>query len=685
VKKIFLLIYIFISMGLFSINVIYDQEENRNIINLDTEILSIVSNDINTYHHVKLEKAVYQNQTIKISRGPIKEIIIEDVNIKIFTYTPSKLSFNRDILSVKGNEKLDFKNINFKNIFLEDAINLFLEKTGYKWMKSEEIPVEKISLDLNEIYFENFLRIMENVYGLRTIFYTEKNIIITKKEQIFNNYLPIEFKKIEESETIVNPKTEKLEKLEEKIILFVESKVDLSPLEKIFDVKIVNYNNHYVVEIVESKKEEFLKIIKKINQEEIKTEENITLVTNQASKTVKTGENYTILKSKFDMIFLEEIYNLKYHSLGEGFYLIYSDEKTLSEIEELNSLLNSLGVEKKVEENENIVLKTNLFIINSKKIEIFGKICNEEKIDYKIIEKLENKNYVLVKANEKQFELLKNFSEQKDNNNQISIKRLITELSSFENKNVIIDFEDFIVDFNNFNLEFDDVISFLTSKGIFYKKIGKNTYSFFENEKILKYRLTIIAGDNLETNSIKDLYKILSQDISVINNFKDSFNNTYIVTKPEIYVIEGEFGELNSVLTIPVFEEKDGKSQVVDTIESGVKLKIKGNYDRDTDMIDTELELLLSEFSEENRKEESGYSMNQRSLITKLKMKNGSTIKAGNMNFSKVIEKSEGLSILKNIPVFGKVFYNHESSIRNYNIIIFLNIEIDNKAEDVSL
>jgi type II secretory pathway component GspD/PulD (secretin) len=385
------------------------------------------------------------------------------------------------------------------------------------------------------------------------------------------------------------------------------------------------------------------------------------------------------------MIFLEEIYNLKYHSLGEDFYLIYSDEKTLSEIEELNSLINTLETGKKVEENENIVLKTNLFIINSKNIEIFGKICNEEKIDYKIIEKLENKNYVLVKANEKQFELLKNFSEQKDNNNQISIKRLITELSSFENKNVIIDFEDFIVDFNNFNLEFDDVISFLTSKGIFYKKIGKNTYSFFENEKILKYRLTIIAGDNLETNSIKDLYKILSQDISVINNFKDSFNNTYIVTKPEIYVIEGEFGELNSVLTIPVFEEKDGKSQVVDTIESGVKLKIKGNYDRDTDMIDTELELLLSEFSEENRKEESGYSMNQRSLITKLKMKNGSTIKAGNMNFSKVIEKSEGLSILKNIPVFGKVFYNHESSIRNYNIIIFLNIEIDNKAEDVSL
>ena len=684
-KKIFLLIYIFISMGLFSINVIYDQEENRNIINLDTEILSIVSNDINTYHHVKLEKAVYQNQTIKISRGPIKEIIIEDVNIKIFTYTPSKLSFNRDILSVKGNEKLDFKNINFKNIFLEDAINLFLEKTGYKWMKSEEIPVEKISLDLNEIYFENFLRIMENVYGLRTIFYTEKNIIITKKEQIFNNYLPIEFKKIEESETIVNPKTEKLEKLEEKIILFVESKVDLSPLEKIFDVKIVNYNNHYVVEIVESKKEEFLKIIKKINQEEIKTEENITLVTNQASKTVKTGENYTILKSKFDMIFLEEIYNLKYHSLGEGFYLIYSDEKTLSEIEELNSLLNSLGVEKKVEENENIVLKTNLFIINSKNIEIFGKICNEEKIDYKIIEKLENKNYVLVKANEKQFELLKIFSEQKDSNNQISIKMLITELSSFENKNVIIDFEDFLVDYNNFNLEFSDVISFLTSKGIFYKKIGENTYSFFENEKILKYKLTIIAGDNLENNSTKDLYKILSQDISVINNFKDSFNNTYIVTKPEIYVIEGEVGELNSVLTIPVFEEKDGKSQVVDKIESGVKLKIKGNYDRDTDMINTELELLLSEFSEENRKEESGYSMNQRSLITKLKMKNGATIKAGNMNFSKVIEKSEGLSILKNIPVFGKIFYNHESSIRNYNIIIFLNIEIDTKAEDISL
>jgi type II secretory pathway component GspD/PulD (secretin) len=281
--------------------------------------------------------------------------------------------------------------------------------------------------------------------------------------------------------------------------------------------------------------------------------------------------------------------------------------------------------------------------------------------------------------------LLKNLSEIEDTNHEISIKKLLTELSSFENKNVIVDFEDFTVNFNNFDLVFDDMISFLTSKGIFYKKIGENTYSFFENKKILKYKLTIIAGDNIETNSVKDLYEILNGNISVMSNLKNSLNNTYIVTKPEIYVQEGDFGELNSVLTIPIFEEKDGKSQVVDTIESGVKLKIKGNYNRDTDIIDTQIELLLSEFSEETQKEESGYSMNQRSLITKLKMKNGSTIKAGNMNFSKIIEKSDGLSIFKNIPVFGKLFYNEESSIRNYNIIIFLNIEIDSKAEDISL
>lgn len=684
-NKIFILIYFLIFIGVFSINVVYDKEENKNIINFDTEILNVVSNDINTFYDIKIEKSVYQNQIIKISRGPIKKIIIEGEDIKIYTYTPTKLIFDKKLVSIMGTESLDFENVSFENIFLEDAINLFLEKTGYKWLKSEEIPVEKISLDLNEIYFENFLRIIENVYGLHTIFYTENNIIITKKEDIFNSYLPLEFKKIEEIETKVNLNNEKIKMFEEKIILFLESEVEIAPLEKIFDINVVNYDSYYVVELLESEKEQFLEIVQKINQKNIKNEEKITFTTNQASETVNSDEIYTILKSKFDMIFLEDIYNLKCHDLGENFYLIFSDEKTISEVEKLNSLINSLKTEKIIEKNEEIVLKTKIFIINSKNIEIFGKICNEEKIEYKIVERLEDKNYILVKAKEEQIDLLKIFSEKEEKNSKISVKNLITNLSSFENKNVIIDFEDFNIDYNNYNLEFDDLVSFLTSKGIFYKKIGENTYSFFENDKILKYRLTIIAGDNLETESIKDLYKILTQDISVMNNLKSSFSNTYIVTKPEIYVIEGEFGELNSVLTIPVFEEKDGKTQVVDTIESGVKLKIKGEYDRDTDIVNTQIELLLSEFSEENRKEESGYSMNQRSLITKLKMKNGSTTKVGDMNFSKVIDKSEGLSIFKNIPVFGKFFYNSESSVRNYNIIIFLNVHTDSKAEDISL
>lgn len=680
-KKIGFLIIIILSLNIFSINVIYDQENNKNILNLDTQIINISSNDINTFHNIKVDKAVYNNQNIKISRGPIKEIIIEGTSIKIFTYTPSKINYKNDFVSFEGFPKLDFKDINFKNIFLEDAINLFLEKTGYKWMKSENIPEEKLSLDLNEIYFENFLRIIEEVYDLHSIFYTDKNIIITKNKILFDQYLPLEFEKVIEEKNSVNEIIEK----DNKKILLVESKVDIKNLESIFDVKIVNYNDTYIVEIVESKKERFLEIVQKINQKNIKNEENITFMTNQASETVNSDEIYTILKSKFDMIFLEDIYNLKYHSLGENFYLIFSDKETILEIEELNTIINTLETKEIDIKEEKIVSKTNLFIINSKNIEIFGKICNEEKIYYKIIEKNENKNYVLVKANEDQINLLKTLSEFEDTTHEISIKKLLTELSSFEDKNVIVDFEDFNVNFNNFDLMFDDMISFLTSKGIFYKKIGENTYSFFENKKILKYKLTIIAGDNIETNSVKDLYDILNGNISAMNNLKNSLNNTYIVTKPEIYVLEGDFGELNSVLTIPIFEEKDGKSQVVDTIESGVKLKIKGNYDRDSDIIDTQIELFLSEFSEETQKEESGYSMNKRSLITKLKMKNGSTIKAGNMNFSKIIEKSDGLSIFKNIPVFGKLFYNEESSIRNYNIIIFLNIEIDSKAEDISL
>jgi hypothetical protein len=680
-KKIIFVILIVLSSKIFSINVIYDKENNKNILNLDTQIMSISSNDINTFHNIKLEKAVYHDQNISVSRGPIKEIIIDGTSIKIFTYTPSKINYKDGVVSFQGFQKLDFKDINFKNIYLEDAINLFLEKTGFNWMKSEKIPEEKISLDLNEIYFENFLRIMEEVYGLHSIFYTDKNIIITKNKILFDQYLPLEFEKVVDEKNSVN---EIIEKVHKKILL-VESKVDIKNLESIFDVKIVNYSDTYIVEIDESKKERFLEIVQKINQKNIKNEENIAFVTNQASETINSDEIYTILKSKFDMIFLEDIYNLKYHDLGDNFYLIFSDKETILEVEKLNSLINSLETKEIDEKEEKIVLKTNLFIVNSKNIEIFGKICNEEKIYYKIIDKNENKNYVLVKASEDQINLLKKLSENEDTNYEISIKKLLTELASFENKNVIVDFEDFTVNFNNFDLVFDDIISFLTSKGIFYKKIGKNTYSFFENKKILKYKLTIIAGDNIETNSVRDLYEILNGNIAVMNNLKNSLNNTYIVTKPEIYVLEGEFGELNSVLTIPIFEEKDGKSQVVDTIESGIKLKIKGNYDRDTDIIDTQIELLLSEFSEEMQKEESGYSMNQRSLITKLKMKNGSTIKAGNMIFSKIIEKSDGLSMFKNIPVFGKLFYNEESSIRNYNIIIFLNVYTDSKAEDISL
>jgi len=681
VKNYIALLLIIFSINIFSVNVSYNQDKNENIIKLDTKVINIESNDTKTFYTIKIGEKIYSDQIKKINRGPVREIKIENDLIKIITFTPVKVETNENSLVIKGTKKLSFTDISFKEILLEDAIKLFLEKTGYKWLNSEEIPEKSISLELNEIYFENFLRILEEIYDLKTIFYTNKNLIITQKDDVFQNHLPFEFQKIH------NEKTKNLEKTEEKFvnkkIIILESKKDLTILNKIFDVDIINYEEIFVIQINESDEQNFLEIVQKINQKELKDEDNITKITKQASTNVKSDENYTILKSKFDMMFLEDFYNLRYQKINEDYYLIFSDKQTTKQVEELNILLNSIEIKKEITEEK--VLKTNLLVVNSKNIEIFGKICNEENINYKIIEKIENKNYIIVKAYQESLDLLKTFVGEEKTENEISVKKLITELASFENINVIIDFEDFTINFNNYDLIFSDILSFLSSESILYTKINENTYRFFENKKILKYKVTILAGDNIENKSVKDLYEILDKNLDIFNNIKDSSDNTYIVTKPEMYVLEGEIGELNSVLTIPIFEEKDGKSQVVDTIESGLKLSIKGIYNRDTDLIDTDLELLLSEFSDESKKEESGYSMNKRSLITKIKIRNGSTIKAGNMNFSKIIQKTEGLSILKNIPIFGKLFYNSESKIRNYNIIIFLNIEIKNEAEDISI
>lgn len=684
-KKIFTIIFLLFIVNMFSINIDYDDEKNENIVYLETKITEIFSNDINTYHTIKLENSIYENQKIKISRGPIREINIEDNFLKIFTYTPTKLNIEKNKIIIKGNINLDFSEINFQNLLLKDAIKLFLDKLDYNWLNAEEIPDVMLSLRFNEINFENFLRILEEVYGLKTIFYTDKNLIITKKEELFETNLPLEFKKNENKKE--NQKILIDENIQNKKILIIESDKDIKNLDKLFDIKVINFDNIFVVEINKSDEEKFLSIIEKIEQKKSKYENNITKVTNEVNNKAKSDEIYTILKSKFDMIFLEDFFDLKYHKIDDESYLIYSDENVSNQVKELNELINTINVYEKIPQKklQEKVLKTNLFVINSKNIELFGKICNERKIEFKIIENLENKNYVLVKTNEEDFDILKKLIDDKEMANKISIKDLITELASFENINVLIDFEDFIISFNNFDLNFSDILSFISSKGILYTKINDNTYRFFENKKILKYKLTIMAGDSLENKDIKDLYTILEGNIDVFNNIKNSQNNTYIITKPEISVIEGEFGELNSVLTIPVIEEKDGKNQIIDTIESGVKLKIKGMYNRDTNLIETNIELLLSEFSDESKKEETGYSMNRRSLITTLKMRNGSTIKAGNMNFSKLIEKTEGLSLLKNIPVFGKLFYNKESKMRNYNIIIFLNIKIENEAEDIIL
>ncbi|MGM0640823.1 MAG: hypothetical protein ACQESN_05325 [Thermotogota bacterium] len=680
-NHITIFLYILILINIFSINVSYNQNKNENLIKTDTKIIEIIANDTNTFYTIKLEEKIYEDQILKISRGPVREIKIDDDLIKIITYTPVEIETEENYLIVKGTKKLNFTNISFKEILLEDAIKLFLEKTKYKWLNSEVIPQKTISLELNEIYFENFLRILEEIYGLKTIFYTDKNLIITQKEDIFQNYLPIEFQKLKKEKALNTERKE--ETIKSKKIIIIESNKDLTILNKIFDIDIINYEEIFVIQISESDEKNFLEIVQKINQKPLKDEENITNITKQASTNIKSDENYTILKSKFDMMFLEDFYNLKYQELNEGYYLIFSDEETIKQVEELNILLNSREIKKEITEEK--VLKTNLLVVNSKNIEIFGKICNEENINYKIIEKIENKNYIIVKALQEKLDLLKTIVVEEKIENEISIKKLITELASFENINTIIDFEDFSVNFNNYDLIFSDILSFLSSEGILYTKINENTYRFFENKKILKYKITVLAGDNIENKSINNIYEILDKNVDIFNNIKDSSDNTYIVTKPEMYVLEGEIGELNSVLTIPIFEEKEGKAQVVDTIESGIKLSIKGNYNRDTDLIETDLELLLSEFSDESKREESGYSMNKRSLKTKLKIRNGSTIKAGNMNFSKIIQKSDGLRILKNIPIFGKLFYNSESKFRNYNIIIFLNIEIKNEAEDISI
>ncbi len=117
----------------------------------------------------------------------------------------------------------------------------------------------------------------------------------------------------------------------------------------------------------------------------------------------------------------------------------------------------------------------------------------------------------------------------------------------------------------------------------------------FMNRKTIKYEIFVFSGQNVDRFSVEELYLLTLQFDGIINGSKDKAS---LISKPVIYVNEGGRASIKSVLSVPVFDE-EGK--IVSKIESGFIMEVSGEYDNITKMVNTELDISISELKNEDK------------------------------------------------------------------------------------
>ena len=120
----------------------------------------------------------------------------------------------------------------------------------------------------------------------------------------------------------------------------------------------------------------------------------------------------------------------------------------------------------------------------------------------------------------------------------------------------------------------------------------------------------------------------------------------------------------------------DEEGKIYSKIESGFKMDVNGTYDTVTKMVNTHLEISISELKNEQKN-----IIDERSIKSNFIIPSGGFIKIGGLNFVSSVKKEKGIPILKDIPVLGKLFSTYETTESMYDLIIIIRAEALNQPD----
>ncbi|PNR96552.1 hypothetical protein [Petrotoga olearia] len=686
-RDILFFIFLLLPSFFFGFSIDYDPSNNANIIFFETQSkFEIYPNDSKTIYKISFEGEIFEQANYKISKGPVKEVSTSKNVITIkFLYPMNDLEIKDDRIIFFGYKPYIFQQINFQKIKLDDAIDMLFTYIGWNWIKTEELPVTFFSINSNEIHIEYFLRMLNEVYSLTTIFYDEDTVLIGKQVSAFENDLPlfIESEKISEKSSLTNSvvttsKEDSLDRNQE-YLLFFESKYDLTRLEKIFDCKVAFFeDNYYAVLAREDEKNQIKELINYLNEIPETHDDNLPIRSQQISElstSIEKKENYDdesyiVLTSNYDMTFLDEILPIKTYKLDEQNFFVMGSSESIKIAEKINELVQPQIIPEKSQP----LINKELVTIPVKNSTIFEELLIQENIRFSNI--TEQEDYVLYKLEyeESKTNFVKNILNSfpyEESNVEVELKDLISLVAKAQSINVISDFEnDKKVTINNFNLDMSSLQPYLVSQDIWYENIGPNTLRFYEQKKLLKYEIFVFSGQNVDRLSVEELYLLTLQFDGIINGSKDRAS---LISKPVIYVNEGEQASIKYVLSVPVFDEED---KIISKIESGFIMEVSGVYDNITKLVDTELNISISELKNEDKN-----IVDERNMRSKFIIPNGGFIKLGGLNFTSIVENETGIPIFKEIPVIGQLFTSYEKSENVYDLVILIHVEVSNKPE----
>jgi len=686
-KKSLFFIFLLLPSFFFGFFIDYDSSTNANILFFETPSkFEIYSNDPKTIYKISFEEEIFEQANYKISKGPVKEVSTSKNVITIkFLYPMNNLEIKDDRIAFYGYEPYNFQQINFEKIKLDDAIDLLFTYIGWNWIKTEELPDTFFAINSNEIHIEHFLRMLNEVYSLNTIFYDEDSVLIGKQASVFENDLPlfIENENISEESSSTNfmrvsSKEDSLDKNQE-YLLFFESKYDLTRLEKIFDCKVAFFeDSYYAVLAKKGEKDQINELINYLNEIPETYDESLLIASQEISETptpIEKKENYDdesyiVLMSTYDMTFLEEILPLKTYKLDEQNFFLMGSSESIKIAEKINELVQP----RVVPDTSKPVINKELVTISVKKSTIFEKLLIQEDIHFSKITAQEDYVLYMLEYEESITNFVKNILDSfpyEKGDIEVSLKELISLVAKAQSINVISDFEnDKKITINDFNLDMSSLQPYLVSQDIWYENIGHNTLRFYEQKKLLKYEIFVFSGQNVDRFSVEELYLLTLQFDGIINGSKDRAS---LISKPVIYVNEGEPASIKSVLSVPVFDE-EGK--IVSKIESGFIMEVSGEYDNITKLVNTELDISISELKNEDKN-----IVDERNMSSKFTIPNGGFIKLGGLNFTSIVENESGIPIFKEIPVIGQLFTSYEKTENVYDLVILIHVEVSNKPE----